>query len=179
MLQTEQVTIMRLKAEGRWFKDEAGRTVILRGVNLSGSSKVPVRPPGATHLPDSLDERKDISFVGRPFPLEEADEHFSRLKRWGLDFLRFVVTWEALEHEGPGIYDEACIDYIAAVLEKAAEHDINLLIDPHQDVWSRFSGGDGAPAWTFDVAGLDIDAFHQTGAAALHQKQPDDFPNLL
>ena len=170
---------MRLKAEGRWFKDEAGRIVILRGVNLGGSSKVPVCPPGATHLPDSLDERKDVSFVGRPFPLEEADEHFSRLKHWGLDFLRFVVTWEALEHEGPGIYDEACIDYIAAVLEKAAERDISLLIDPHQDVWSRFSGGDGAPAWTFDVAGLDIDAFHQTGAAALHQKQPDDFPNLL
>ena len=171
--------LMRLQAKGRWFRDEAGRAVILRGVNLSGGSKVPACPPGATHLPDSLDERKDVSFVGRPFPLEEADEHFSRLKHWGLDFLRFVVTWEALEHEGPGIYDEACIDCIEAILEKAGEYDINLLIDPHQDVWSRFSGGDGAPAWTFDAAGLDIGAFHQTGAATLHQKQPDDFPNLI
>ncbi len=170
---------MRLKADGRWFKDESGRTLILRGVNLSGGSKMPACPPGATHLPDSLDERTDVSFVGRPFPLEEADEHFSRLKHWGLDFLRFVVTWEALEHDGPGMYDEAYLDYIEAILEKAGEHDINLFIDPHQDVWSRFSGGDGAPAWTFDAAGLDIDAFHPTGAAVLHQKHPNDFPNML
>ena len=39
--------------------------------------------------------------MGRPFPLEEADEHFRRLKAWGLTFLRFLVTWEAVAHEGP------------------------------------------------------------------------------
>lgn len=170
---------MRLKADGRWFRDEHGRALILRGVNLSGASKIPTTPDGATHLPDSLNERENISFIGRPFPLEEADEHFKRLKFWGLDFLRFVVTWEALEHAGPGQYDEEFIDYLEAILEKAYEHDINLFIDPHQDVWSRFSGGDGAPAWTFDVAGLDIDCFTQTGAAVLHQNYEGDYPNML
>ncbi len=170
---------MRLKADGRWFKDEHGRARILRGVNLSGASKIPTSPDGATHLSDSLNDRKNVSFVGRPFPLEEADEHFARLKHWGLDFLRFVVTWEALEHEGPGIYDDEFIDYLEAILEKAYEHGITLFIDPHQDVWSRFSGGDGAPAWTFDVAGLDPDCFHQTGAATLHQSSEGDYPNMI
>ena len=170
---------MPIQAEGRWFKDETGRTRILRGVNLSGGSKVPAEPLGYTHLPESLDERRDVSFVGRPVPLEEADEHFLRLKHWGLDFLRLVVTWEALEHQAPGSYDEAYLDYIEALIEKAHGHDINLFIDPHQDVWSRFSGGDGAPAWTFDLVGLEIDNFETTGAALLHQQRLDRFPQLM
>jgi len=170
---------MPITTHGRWFIDEAGRTRILHGVNLSGSSKVPTEPPGDTHLPGSLAEKRNVSFIGRPFPLEEADEHFGRLKHWGLDFLRFLVPWEAIEHDGPGIYDDAYLDYLEAVLEKALEYEIDLFIDPHQDVWSRFSGGDGAPAWTFEAAGLDVERFHQTGAALLHQEQPDDFPQLL
>ena len=164
---------------GRWFIDETGRTRILHGVNLGGSSKVPTEPPGDSHLPDSLAEKGSVSFIGRPFPLDEADEHFGRLKHWGLDFLRFLVPWEAIEHEGPGIYDEAYLDYLEAVLEKALAYEIDLFIDPHQDVWSRFSGGDGAPAWTFAAAGMDFERFHQTGAALLHSKQPDDFPHMI
>ena len=170
---------MPITARGRSFIDETGRTRILHGVNLSGGSKVPADPVGHTHLPDSLDETRDISFIGRPFPLEEADEHFARLKHWGLDFLRFVVTWEAVEHTGPGQYDEDYLDYLEAVLEKALDYDINLFIDPHQDVWSRFSGGDGAPAWTLEAVGIDVSTLHQTGAALLHQKHRDDYPQLM
>ncbi|MDE2854641.1 MAG: cellulase family glycosylhydrolase [Chloroflexota bacterium] len=170
---------MPITTRGRWFIDETGRTRILHGVNLSGSSKIPAEPPGQTHLPESLAEKRNVSFIGRPFPLEEADEHFGRLKHWGLDFLRFLVPWEAVEHAGPGRYDDDYLDYLEAVLEKALAYDINLFIDPHQDVWSRFSGGDGAPAWTFEAAGMDVERFHQTGAALLHQRQPKDFPHML
>lgn len=37
----------------------------------------------------------------------------------------------------------------------------------HQDVWSRFSGGSGAPAWTLELAGFDLSALEDTGAAYL------------
>ncbi len=64
-------------------------------------------------------DHASVTFVGRPFPLEEAHEHFCRLRRWGLTFstyickwfvfiyfssmnvVRFLVTWEAVEHAGP------------------------------------------------------------------------------
>jgi hypothetical protein len=29
---------------------------------------------------------ESVTFVGRPFPLNEAHEHFSRLRRWGFTF---------------------------------------------------------------------------------------------
>jgi len=168
---------MHIKDE--WFIDNSGRRLLLRGVNLGGSSKIPRVPNGATHLKEHFYEHKDISFVGRPFPLDEADEHFTRLRSWGFNFIRFLVTWEAIEHAGPGIYDQEYLDYISAVLEKAGEYGFNLFIDPHQDVWSRFSGGDGAPGWTLESIGLEPRNFYETGAAITQQEHGDPYPWMI
>ncbi|MBN2502844.1 MAG: cellulase family glycosylhydrolase [Anaerolineales bacterium] len=168
-----------IKTDGVWFKDEAGRALLLRGVNLGGSTKVPFTPDGATYIREGFFDHRAVSFVGRPFPLEEADEHYARLRKWGLTFLRFLVTWEAVEHAGPGSYDEEYLDYLYAVVQKAAEYDIQLFIDPHQDVWSRFSGGDGAPGWAFEAVGMDITKFSETGAAIVHQIHGDPFPRMI
>ncbi len=170
---------MQIVIDGEWFKDEQGRTLLLRGVNLGGSSKVPFRPNGATHLREGFFEHRMVSFVGRPFPLGEADEHFRRLRRWGLTFLRLLVTWEAVEHEGPGIYDLEYLDYLYEVVRRAGENGLRLFIDPHQDVWSRFSGGDGAPGWTLEAAGLDMSRFAPTGAAIVHATHGDPLPRMI
>ncbi|MGB4442091.1 MAG: cellulase family glycosylhydrolase [Coriobacteriia bacterium] len=168
-----------IRIEGDHFTDEHGRTRMLRGVNLGGSSKVPTVPDGATWRREGFFEHRDVSFVGRPFPLEEAEEHFGRLERWGFTFLRLLTTWEAIEHAGPGQYDEAYLTYFRTIVEKAAAHGISVLIDPHQDVWSRFTGGDGAPGWTLEAAGLDMTAFAETGAAICHQTHGDPFPRMI
>ncbi len=170
---------MSIHISGPWFKDDAGRTRLLKGVNLGGSTKLPTVPDGATYRPEGLHDHRNVSFVGRPFPLEEADEHLSRLKSWGLTFLRFLITWEAIEHAGPGQYDEAYLDYLAAVLEKAGEYGFTLFIDPHQDVWSRFTGGDGAPGWTLEAAGFDIENLHATGAAVVHALYDGPYPRMV
>ena len=37
-----------ISTDGIWFKDEHGRSLFLRGVNLGASTKMPFRPDGAT-----------------------------------------------------------------------------------------------------------------------------------
>jgi hypothetical protein len=83
------------------FLDNHGRTLLLRGVNLSGSDKAPLNRP--SYVLDEIGENGGESFIGRPFNLEDgsADVHLARLRGWGFNMIRYVVTWEALEHEGP------------------------------------------------------------------------------
>ncbi|MDR1318489.1 MAG: cellulase family glycosylhydrolase [Treponema sp.] len=170
--------------------DEEGRTLILRGVNLGGGSKNPFGPPGWGLTAESLKIRENASFVGRPFPIEEAESHFERLSRAGLTFLRLVVTWEALEHSGPGQYDEAYLAYLRKILLEAEKKGLSVFIDPHQDVWSRWTGGDGAPAWTLEKIGIDLDLTDAAGAALTRQRygefhksaahpEGDPFPRMM
>ncbi|MBN1231045.1 MAG: cellulase family glycosylhydrolase [Anaerolineales bacterium] len=168
-----------IRTQGRWFKDEYGRTLILRGVNLGGSTKVPATPDGASWRKENFYNYQGVSFVGKPFPLEDADEHFSRLRKWGLTFIRLLTTWEAIEHDGPGIYDQEYIEYFYQIVKKADEHGMVVFIDPHQDVWSRWTGGDGAPAWIFEKVGMDFTKFFITGAAITHQEIGDPYPRMI
>jgi len=174
--------------KGQWFKDEFGRTLMLRGVNLGGSSKVPYsmagtpgdcRGGGASNIREGFYEHRNVSFVGRPFPLEEAQEHLARIKSWGLTLLRLLVPWEAVEHAGPGQYDEAYLDYLVEVVRRAGEMGLTVFIDPHQDVWSRMCGGDGAPGWTLEAVGLDVTHLSETGAAIVHAIHGDPFPKMV
>lgn len=154
---------MSLKTDGHWFLDEQGRALLLRGVNLGGSSKTPTgcRPVDAADPTGAA----QANFIGRPFALEAADEHFGRLRHWGFNVVRLLTTWEAIEHAGPGIHDEAYLDYFAKVVRKAGEYGLYVFVDPHQDAWSRFSGGDGAPAWTLELAGFDLSTLDASEAA--------------
>lgn len=164
--------------EKNFIKDDAGRYLILRGCNLGGSSKMPFTPDGASWRKESLANPQTVSFVGRPFALEEAESHFARLASWGFTFIRFTITWEALEHEGPGIYDEEYLSYLRKILIIAYEKGISVFIDPHQDVWSRWTGGDGAPAWTMEKLGMNINMLDEVGATMTHQHNPD-YPRMI
>jgi hypothetical protein len=159
-----------VRVDGSRLVDELGGTLILRGANLGGSSKLPVR--------GGAGDSRDVSFVGRPFPLSEAEEHFRRLRDWGLLFNRFLVTWEAVEHRGPGEYDREYLDYLEAVIARGAALGLRFVVDFHQDVWSRFTGGDGAPGWTLELAGLNARTLRAAGAAVLHGGHGDRPTNL-
>ncbi|KAF9804686.1 hypothetical protein IEO21_09289 [Rhodonia placenta] len=154
----------RLYTHGRHFVDAYGRVCNLRGVNLAGNCKTPTN-----HDHDTFPaNHADVTFVGRPFPLEEAHEHFARLRRWGLTFIRFLVTWEAVEHAGPGIYDTEYLAYLRSILSLLPQFGLTAFVALHQDVWSRYTGGSGAPAWTLEAVGFDLHGLEEPGAAWLH-----------
>ncbi|EIM87043.1 cytoplasmic protein [Stereum hirsutum FP-91666 SS1] len=153
----------KIRTHGRHFVDAYGRVCSLRGVNLSGSSKTPANGDHST-FPAG---HESVTFVGRPFPLEEAPEHLARLRRWGLTLVRFLVTWEAVEHDGPGIYDTSYVTYLRSILSLLPSYGLTAFVSMHQDVWSRYSGGSGAPAWTLEMVGFDLHALEESGAAWL------------
>ena len=124
-----------------WLLDRHGRHTLLRGVNLSGATKVPAVPDGATHRGVSIEGWADVSFVGRPAPLDEVDAHLDLIAAWGWNCLRLLTTWEAIEHAGPGRYDEAYLEYYREVVRRAGARGLWVFVDPHQDVWSRWTGG--------------------------------------
>ncbi|KAH9255868.1 hypothetical protein BASA81_006042 [Batrachochytrium salamandrivorans] len=168
----------------RFFVDATtGRSIFLRGVNLSGNVKQPFTPrlPSHSSATEDFFDSRNVSFVGRPFPLAEADQHFARLHSWGFNFLRFNITWEAIEHSGPGIYDDEYIQYVIQILLKAKQYGFRVFIDPHQDVWSRHCGGSGAPGWTLDLVGLNPRHFAPTNAAIVQNVYPDPthYPKMI
>lgn len=126
---------LRLRIDGHKFKDPQNREITLRGINVAGDSKCPKVPDvPSSYVSDNFYDADNVSFVGRPFPLEEAHEHFGRLRKWGFNTIRYVFTWEAIEHAGPGIYDEEWIAFTIEVLRIAKQYGFYVFMDPHQDV---------------------------------------------
>lgn len=172
---------LRLTIENGHFRDGHGREVTLRGINMAGDAKYPSNPDQPSHVPEDFFDGDNVNFHSRPFPREDADLHFSRLKRWGYNTIRYIFTWEAIEAAGPGIYDEEWIQHTIEILRSAKEYGFYIFMDPHQDVWSRFSGGSGAPMWTLYACGLNPQSFAATEAALVHNTypEPENFPKMI
>lgn len=157
------------------FQDPNGRTLLLRGVNLA-DGKFPTGQP--SHLLSSLDTSAEatsqISYVDSPLRLAEAPTHLRKLRALGFNVLRLPVVWEALEHAGPGVYDSAYIAYVRSLVALCNDKRVGLrvVINPHQDLFSRFAGGSGAPMWALHACGLDPDGFAETHAAVRYAEWP-------
>ena len=176
--------MLKISIEGGTFKDTLGREVVLRGINFAADAKLPAVPYTPSHAPDNDDFYKgdDVSFVGSPFALSEADSHLERLRAWGFNTVRYIFTWEALEHQGPDIYDEEFIQFTIQILYKLKEYGFYVIMDPHQDCWARYCGGSGAPLWTLYAVGLNPRTFKATQAALLENhfaNNAEERPQML
>ena len=70
-------------------------------------------------------------------------------------------------HAYSGKYDTSYLSYLRAVLSLFPQYGLTAFVALHQDVWSRYAGGSGAPAWTLEQVGFDLGALEETGAAWL------------
>jgi hypothetical protein len=127
---------LRLTIENGHFRDCHGRQVTLRGINVAGDAKFPSDPDQPSHVLEDFFDGDNVDFHSRPFSKEDAHLHFSRLKRWGYNTIRYIFTWEAIESAGPGIYDEDWIKHTIEILRLAKDYGFYVFMDPHQDVVS-------------------------------------------
>ncbi|NLZ95797.1 MAG: glycoside hydrolase family 5 protein [Bacteroidales bacterium] len=116
------------------FVDNYGRHVILNGINVISKSKE------------------------QGYIVSEDSTLYSKLRDWGFNSVRFGVVWDGIEPE-PGIYNEAYLQGIDQHIQWAADNDIFVVLDMHQDLYSVLFS-DGAPKW----ATLHEEKPHKTGA---------------
>ena len=105
--------------DGR-FVDEAGRHVILHGINVGRSYK----PYVSWHQP----------------------EDYARMREWGFNCVRLLTVWAAIEPEC-GKYDEDYLCKLDKRIAWAKENGLYVMLDMHQGLWGEKAGGGGAPAW--------------------------------
>ena len=116
----------QIKVSGMRFIDEYGRERIFSGMNVVDKKDFDEKDPGYGYKADS-------------FPFEE-------FRARGYDIIRLGFTWGAMEPK-PGHYNEELISDLCAFLDKCEEYGIYAYLDCHQDVYSPYCYGDGAPRW--------------------------------
>lgn len=131
---TKSVVPTTITVKGDRFVDDLGRQVILNGVNVGSKNK-------------------EEGYI-----FQSGPELYANLKKQGVNTIRFLIIWDGLEPE-PGVYNEEYLKEIDQRIQWAADNDIFVVLDMHQDLYSvKYS--DGAPEW----ATLDEGKSHTTGA---------------
>jgi len=117
------------RVENGVIKDPDGRAVLLRGANVSGRNKTP--PFFDFHGPADFARMHDV---------------------WGMNAVRFLVSWAAVEPER-GVFDDAYLAAVKRRVQDATDAGLFVFVDLHQDLYGLgFPGGNGAPAWTCDAS---------------------------
>lgn len=132
--------------------DDRGRQVLLRGVNLNV-------------LGDYYQANADYPTV---IPATDAD--WAEMQSVGIDVVRLLISWSSLEPTR-GTIDQDYLQRVHDAVDQAKAHDIYVVLDMHQDAFSKFSptptgttcpagsepsiGWDGAPEWATLTDGAD------------------------
>ena len=130
----------KLTIDGRDFRDSAGRSVILRGVNTGGRSKL------APFFPFPFAESGIAGQETAPPFAEASETYVARIEEWGLNTVRLPLIWEAVEPER-GRYDADYLGRVRLLVETLGRHHLRVVADMHQDLFARAYCGDGAPDW--------------------------------
>lgn len=131
---------MALSAQGHHFYDELNRHVVLRGVNAGGRSKLP------PFFPFPFAESGYENQAGADTFEIELERYVDKIVEWGHNVVRLPFSWEAVEPE-QGTYDTVYMARLVRFSEHLSERGVRVILDFHQDVFSRAYCGDGFPLW--------------------------------
>jgi hypothetical protein len=167
-----------------YLVDDGGRRVILRGVAAVGLQDVAY--PGAAGGPalfpvdpSAYDGKCPAAQARIPQPplceveaakpaydqstAPDSGDDFAEMRALGFDMVRLVLNWSQLEPTA-GHYSSVYLDRVAQVVGWAGQQGISVVLDMHQDQYSRYilpgssttvagfscrssGGSDGAPKW--------------------------------
>ena len=153
--------ISRVRTDRTYLRDEHDRYLMIHGINVSGSVKTPFTGTGDDgDWPPELVDFDDVPFtyVGRNMPLDDADHWFSEIRRLGFNAVRLLIVWEGIEPDERGVYDEEYLDYIEELIAAADRNHLYVLIDMHQDMFSRhlYVRYNENPIETMNAAGFEV-----------------------
>jgi endoglycosylceramidase len=106
------------------IQDQFGRQLILHGLNTSSSAKGEA--------------------LRNPWILESDVDRED--KEFGFNFVRYLIFWDAIEPQKDN-FDAAYLDRVEQRVNWYTSRGMYVMLDMHQDLYSIFLGGDGAPEW--------------------------------
>lgn len=112
--------------------DAFGRQVLLRGVNVKAEGLFDV----------SFDDGRRPTEQIAPFDRDDAEQ----IAHLGFDFVRLAVSWSGLE-PAEGRFSAAAFARLDEVVGWLVDAGVYVLVDFHEDAWSKEIGEDGAPLW--------------------------------
>src|SRR6478672_11439749 len=119
--------------------DSSGREVLLKGVNVDGladyfrEDEQPPYPTAPAAYAKGACPADDPTVEG----VDVCSYDFSQLAPLGYNVIRLNISWSLLE-PAPGRIDGTYLRRIAQVVGWAKRAGIYVVIDMHQDAWSKY-----------------------------------------
>ena len=134
-----QLSSIRVDRNTQQFVDEYGRVRIFHGVNV-----VYKIPPFVPDL-DKFDPQNSLT-----------DDDLSNLQLWGFNVVRFYTAWMGVNPSSPDQVDQTYLDQLSRAVQMMENKGIYAILDCHQDIFSRYTCGEGVPDWLAKRLGNDI-----------------------
>ena len=124
-----------IDSDGTQLRDAEGRARIFRGVNV--------------HIAGIFDVTFDDGRAARePLPSFDASDA-TAMRGYGFNLVRLPIDWSAIEPQ-KGQFSTAYLDQVAGIIDLLRAENILVLIDLHEDGYSKEICEDGAPLWAID-----------------------------
>jgi len=125
---------IKINKFNRMFIDEENRGNIFHGVNVVYKL--------APFIPNTSEEHWDAFYS-----LNSKDIQI--MKDYGFNIVRLGITWESVEKKRDQ-FDYEYLDKMEKLVSKFGEAGIKVIIDAHQDLFSRVFCGEGVPVFYVD-----------------------------